>query len=48
MHAVAVRTQGEVDKVSATLRLTHKAIGAEVRRDPYEVVLDDQQVDRST
>ena len=30
--------------MSATLRLTHKAIGAEVRRDPYEVVLDDQQV----
>jgi hypothetical protein len=24
----------------ATLRLTHKAIGAEVRRGPYEVVLD--------
>lgn len=24
----------------ATLRLTHKAIGAEVRRGPYEVVVD--------
>jgi hypothetical protein len=27
----------------ATLKLTHKAIGAEVRRDAYEVVLDGQQ-----
>ena len=26
--------------MSATLRLTHKAIGAEVRRDPYDVVVD--------
>lgn len=26
----------------ATLRLTHKAIGAEVRRHPYDVVLDGQ------
>jgi hypothetical protein len=30
--------------VSATLKLTHKAIGAEVRRDPYDVVLDDERV----
>lgn len=26
--------------MSATLRLTHKAIGAEVRRGPYEVLVD--------
>ena len=30
--------------MSTTLRLTHKAIGAEVRRDPYEVVVDGEQV----
>jgi hypothetical protein len=28
--------------VAATLRLTHKAIGAEVRRDPYEILVDGQ------
>jgi hypothetical protein len=26
--------------MSATLQLTHKAIGAEIRRDPYDVVVD--------
>lgn len=26
--------------MSATLKLVHKAVGAEVRRDPYDVVLD--------
>ncbi len=26
--------------MSATLKLTHKAIGVEVRRDPYEVLVD--------
>jgi hypothetical protein len=30
--------------MSATLKLTHKAIGAEVRRASYDVVLDDEQV----
>jgi hypothetical protein len=30
--------------MSATLKLTHKAIGAEVRRGPYDVVVDGQQV----
>jgi hypothetical protein len=30
--------------MSATLRLTHKAIGVEVRRRPYDVVLDDERV----
>jgi len=30
--------------VSATLRLTHKAIGAEVRRGTYDVLLDGQRV----
>jgi hypothetical protein len=29
--------------VAATLRLAHKAIGAEVRRDPYEILLDGQR-----
>jgi hypothetical protein len=29
--------------MSATLQLTHKAIGAEVRRDPYDVVVDGEQ-----
>jgi hypothetical protein len=30
--------------MSATLRLTHKAIGAEVRRGPYDVVIDGERV----
>ena len=30
--------------MSATLRLTHKAIGAEVRRDAYDVMVDGKQV----
>jgi hypothetical protein len=30
--------------MSATLKLTHKAIGAEVRREPYDVVVDDERV----
>jgi hypothetical protein len=30
--------------MSATLKLTHKTIGVEVRRGPYEVVLDGQRV----
>ncbi len=30
--------------MSATLKLTHKAIGAEVRRQPYEVVVDGEQI----
>ena len=30
--------------MSATLELTHKAIGAEVRRNPYDVFLDGRQV----
>jgi len=30
--------------MSATLKLTHKAIGAEVRRGAYDVVVDDQRV----
>ncbi len=29
--------------MSATLQVTHKAIGAEVRRGPYEVVLDGER-----
>ena len=29
--------------MSATLKLTHKAIGAEVRRDSYDVVVDDRR-----
>ena len=29
--------------MSATLRLTHKAIGAEVRRDPYDVIVDGER-----
>ena len=29
--------------MSATLQLTHKAIGAEVRRDPYDVVVDGER-----
>jgi hypothetical protein len=31
-------------QMSATLKLTHKAIGAEVRRAPYDVVLDGERV----
>ena len=30
--------------MSATLRLTHKAIGVEVRRAPYEILLDGERV----
>jgi hypothetical protein len=30
--------------VSATLKVTHKAIGAEVRRAPYDVVVDGELV----
>ena len=30
--------------MSATLKLTHKAIGAEVRRSPYDIVLDGETV----
>ena len=30
--------------MAATLEVTHKAIGAEVRRAPYEVVLDGESV----
>ena len=30
--------------MSATLKLTHKATGAEVRRGPYDVVVDGEQV----
>ena len=29
--------------MSATLKLTHKAIGAEVRRGPYDVVVDGER-----
>ena len=30
--------------MSATLKLTHKAIGAEVRRSPYDVLVDGETV----
>jgi len=30
--------------MSATLEVTHKSVGAEVRRDPYEVVVDGRPV----
>jgi hypothetical protein len=30
--------------LSATLKLTHKAIGAEVRRGTYDVVVDDERI----
>lgn len=30
--------------MAATLKLTHKAIGVEIRRGPYEVVLDGERV----
>ena len=30
--------------MSATLKLTHSAIGAEVRRSPYDIVLDGKRV----
>ena len=30
--------------MSATLKLTHKAIGAEVRRRPYDLAVDGQRV----
>jgi hypothetical protein len=29
--------------MAATLRVTHKAIGTEVRRDPYEILVDGQR-----
>ena len=30
--------------MAATLKLTHKAIGAEVRRGPYDVVVDGERI----
>ena len=33
--------------MSATLKLTHKSIGAEVRRGPYDIVLDGKRSGRS-
>ena len=30
--------------MTATLKVTHKAIGAEVRRGPYDIVVDGQRV----
>jgi hypothetical protein len=30
--------------MTATLKLTHRTIGVEVRRDPYDVVLDGERV----
>ena len=30
--------------MSATLKLTHKAFGAEVRRGPYDVVVDGRRI----
>jgi hypothetical protein len=30
--------------MAATLKLTHKAIGAEVRRNPYDILVDSQGV----
>jgi hypothetical protein len=38
----AVRKQ-EDQQVSATLKLTHKAIGAEIRRGTYDVVVDGER-----
>jgi hypothetical protein len=38
-----LETRGD-QQMSATLKLTHKAIGAEVRRDPYHVVVDGERV----
>jgi hypothetical protein len=38
-----VRHNREEIKVPAMLTLTHKAIGAEVRRGPYDVVLDGER-----
>ena len=29
--------------MAATLKVTHKSLGAEVRRDPYEIVVDGEQ-----
>lgn len=31
-------------EVTATLKVTHKAIGAEVRRAPYDVIVDGERV----
>jgi hypothetical protein len=39
----AVQEQEEISKMSATLKLTHKAIGAEVRRGTYDVVVDGER-----
>jgi hypothetical protein len=36
-------TRGD-QQMSATLKLTHKAIGAEVRRSTYEVVVDGERI----
>jgi hypothetical protein len=39
-----VQNQEEISRMSATLKVTHKAIGAEVRRGPYDVVVDGERV----
>jgi hypothetical protein len=41
--AVAVRRQGD-QEMPATLKLTHKAIGAEVRRGTYDAIVDGAKV----
>jgi hypothetical protein len=43
-QTTAVRKREEINRMSATLRLMHKAIGAEVRRGTYDVVVDGQRV----
>ena len=39
----AVQKREEIEHIQATLTLTHKAIGAEVRRGPYDVVVDGER-----
>ena len=36
--------QGDIKYMSATLKLTHKAFGAEVRRGAYDVMVDGERI----
>jgi hypothetical protein len=43
-QTTAVRKQEEIDRCQQTLKLRHKAIGAEVRRGTYDVVVNGERV----
>jgi hypothetical protein len=42
--AIGCSSTGKEIEMSATLKLTHKAIGVEVRRGTFDIVVDDERV----